>query len=97
MHNVTGKFPHSFVRNGQNNNYFIVIFTADQIEKNKQLIGLVKGYPQIYNHDPAQQQSSGESVEEIWAKIGQELQESRKLSTIKQVDILNDEFSHPHS
>jgi Alcohol dehydrogenase transcription factor Myb/SANT-like len=51
--------------------------TADQIEKNKQLIRLVKNYPQIYNHDPTQQ-SSGESVEEIWAKIGQELQETRK-------------------
>lgn len=52
--------------------------TADQIEKNKQLIGLVKAFPQIYNHDPAQQQS-GDSVEEIWAKIGQDLQETRKL------------------
>jgi Alcohol dehydrogenase transcription factor Myb/SANT-like len=52
--------------------------TADQIEKNKQLIRLVKNYPQIYNHDPTQQ-SSGETVEEIWAKIGQELQETRKL------------------
>lgn len=52
--------------------------TADQIEKNKQLIRLVKGFPQIYNHDPAQQQQSGESVEEIWTKIGQELQETRK-------------------
>ena len=56
--------------------------TADQIEKNKQLIALVKNYPQIYNHDPAQQQSSGESVEEIWAKIGQELQETRKFIKI---------------
>lgn len=53
--------------------------TADQIEKNKQLIRLVKNFPQIYNHDPTQQQS-GESVEEIWAKIGQELQETRKLN-----------------
>lgn len=51
--------------------------TIDQIEKNKQLIQLVKGFPQIYNHDPAQQRS-GESVEEIWAKIGHELQETRK-------------------
>ncbi|CRK86356.1 CLUMA_CG000067, isoform A [Clunio marinus] len=49
--------------------------TADQIEKNKQLIQLVKGYPQIYNHDPTQQQN-GETVEEIWVKIGQELQET---------------------
>jgi sulfur transfer protein SufE len=53
--------------------------TADQIEKNKQLIKLVKNHPQIYNHDPATQQSSNESVEEIWAKIGQELQDTRKF------------------
>lgn len=52
--------------------------TADQIEKNKQLIRLVKNFPQIYNHDPTTTQQSGESVEEIWAKIGQELQETRK-------------------
>jgi hypothetical protein len=51
--------------------------TADQIEKNKQLIRLVKNYPQIYNHDPTMQQS-GESVEEIWSKIGAELQETCK-------------------
>lgn len=54
--------------------------TADQIEKNKQLIRLVKAYPQIYNHDPATQQSSNESVEEIWAKIGNELQDTRKFT-----------------
>lgn len=54
--------------------------TADQIEKNKQLIRLVKAFPQIYNHDPAQQNStSGESVEEIWGKIGSDLGETRKL------------------
>ncbi|KAG5676346.1 hypothetical protein PVAND_006188 [Polypedilum vanderplanki] len=47
--------------------------TADQIEKNKQLIALVKQYPQIYNHDPTQQ--TGETVEEIWAKIGQQMGE----------------------
>jgi hypothetical protein len=52
--------------------------TTDQIDKNKQLIQLVKNYPQIYNHDPAQQRS-GETLEEIWLKIGQELQETRKL------------------
>lgn len=55
--------------------------TADQIEKNKQLIRLVKGFPQIYNHDPSQQQS-GDSVEEIWTKIGQDLQETRKLQIV---------------
>lgn len=54
--------------------------TADQIEKNKQLIRLVKAYPQIYNHDPATQQQSNESVEEIWSKIGQELQDTRKFT-----------------
>jgi hypothetical protein len=53
--------------------------TADQIEKNKQLIKLVKQHPQIYNHDPATQQQSNESVEEIWQKIGQELQDTRKF------------------
>jgi Alcohol dehydrogenase transcription factor Myb/SANT-like len=62
--------------------------TADQIEKNKQLIRLVKNYPQIYNHDPAQQ-NSGESVEEIWAKIGQELQETRKLQAFVHVWMWN--------
>lgn len=51
--------------------------TLDQIEKNKQLIRLVKNYPQIYNHDPTQQQS-GESLQDIWTKIGSELQETRK-------------------
>lgn len=56
--------------------------TADQIEKNKQLIQLVKAYPQIYNHDPSTHQQSNESVEEIWAKIGNELQDTRKFSTI---------------
>lgn len=58
--------------------------TTDQIEKNKQLIRLVKGFPQIYNHDPTQQHS-GESVEEIWQKIGQDLQETRKLSRAQAV------------
>lgn len=67
--------------------------TADQIEKNKQLITLVKGFPQIYNHDPAQQQSSGESVEEIWAKIGQELQETRKLKVLFMLNALLMEIS----
>lgn len=47
--------------------------TADQIEKNKQLIALVKQFPTIYNHDPTQQ--TGESVEEIWQKIGQQIGE----------------------
>lgn len=50
--------------------------TADQIEKNKQLIRLVKNYPQIYNHDPTQHNT--ESVEEVWSKIGLELEEARK-------------------
>lgn len=49
--------------------------TADQIEKNKQLIRLVKEYPQIYNHDPSV--NNNESVEEIWQKIGAELMEHR--------------------
>jgi hypothetical protein len=48
--------------------------TADQIEKNKHLIALVKQFPQIYNHDPTQQ--TGETVEEIWGKIGSEMGES---------------------
>jgi hypothetical protein len=48
--------------------------TADQIEKNKHLIALVKQFPQIYNHDPTQQ--TGESVEEIWTKIGTEMGEA---------------------
>lgn len=52
--------------------------TIDQIEKNKQLIALVKEYPQIYNHNPTLQHS-GETLEEVWAKIGNELEEPRKL------------------
>lgn len=55
--------------------------TQDQIEKNVRLIQLVEKYPQIYNHDPTQQQS-GDSVEEIWSKIGAELQESCKNNQI---------------
>lgn len=51
--------------------------TLDQVEKNKQLIALVKEYPQIYNHNPTLQHS-GETLEEIWAKIGVELGEPRK-------------------
>jgi hypothetical protein len=50
--------------------------TADQIEKNKQLIALVKNYPQIYNHDPTIQ--SGESLDEIWKTIGNQVGEGRK-------------------
>lgn len=61
--------------------------TADQIEKNKQLIRLVKGFPQIYNHDPTQQQS-GDSVEEIWQKIGSELQETRKRQAFILLDVI---------
>lgn len=48
--------------------------TADQIEKNKQLIRLVKQYPQIYNHDPSQQHNA-ESVEDVWHKIGADIGE----------------------
>jgi hypothetical protein len=50
--------------------------SQDQMEKNKQLIHLVKKYPQIYNHDPTQQ--TGETIEEIWQKIGSELAEPGK-------------------
>lgn len=53
--------------------------TQDQIEKNKQLIKYVKEHPQIYNHDPATQQQSNESIEEIWQKIGNEMGETRKF------------------
>lgn len=53
--------------------------TLDQVEKNKQLIALVKDYPQIYNHNPTLQHS-GETLEEIWAKIGAELNEQRKIT-----------------
>lgn len=52
--------------------------TADQIERNKQLIALVKNYPQIYNHDPTIQ--SGESLDEIWKTVGQEMGEGRKFT-----------------
>lgn len=55
--------------------------TIDQIEKNKQLIALVKEYPQVYNHNPTLQHS-GETLEEVWAKIGAELEEPRKLMMI---------------
>lgn len=52
--------------------------TADQIEKNKHLIRLVKQYPQIYNHDPTQQTNT-DSVEEVWHKIGSDLGEPGKI------------------
>lgn len=55
--------------------------TSDQIEKNKQLIAIVKEYPQIYNHNPTLQHS-GETLEEIWAKIGVEMEEPRKLISL---------------
>lgn len=54
--------------------------TADQIERNKQLIALVKNYPQIYNHDPTLQ--SGESLDEIWKTVGQEMGEGRKFRVL---------------
>lgn len=60
--------------------------TADQIEKNKQLIRLVKNYPQIYNHDPTQHNT--ETVEEVWQKIGLELEEARKFHTVVYVALL---------
>lgn len=69
--------------------------TADQIEKNKQLIRLVKNFPQIYNHDPTTTQQSGESVEEIWAKIGQELQETRKYKSAGRTLNATANFSFP--
>lgn len=77
----------------QHQNFVMHNVTADQIEKNKQLITLVKGFPQIYNHDPAMsQQNSGDSVEEIWAKIGQELQETRKLKVLIMLNALLTKF-----
>lgn len=51
--------------------------TADQIERNKQLIALVKNYPQIYNHDPTMQ--SGESLDDIWKGVGQEMGEPGEI------------------
>ena len=45
--------------------------SSDQIERNIRLIQLVQKYPAIYNHDPAQ--NNGESAEEIWVKIAQDL------------------------
>lgn len=51
--------------------------TADQIERNKELIALVRNYPQIYNHDPTQHNT--ESVDEVWKKIGDELNEAPEV------------------
>ncbi|CAO1372476.1 unnamed protein product [Diamesa hyperborea] len=45
--------------------------SSDQIERNIRLIQLVQKHPAIYNHDPAQ--GNGESAEEIWVKIAQDL------------------------
>jgi hypothetical protein len=51
--------------------------TADQVDRNKQLIELVKQYPQIYNRDPTLQHGNDLSVEDIWVKIGLEMGEQR--------------------
>ena len=60
---------------------------------NKQLIGLVKGYPSLYN---PKKRKSRSDTEKIWAKIGRELQESREYNIINRINVVLLCVTFPH-